>query len=78
MGNIDSKGYSRRRLTLLAGLIGGLGGNSPDLDHFIGVINQNQALWAVLHQPLVAFILLGGIIASIGGLVISLVLKRRR
>ena len=62
--------------SLLASLLGGIGGVSIDFDHFLNIISQGQIPWSLFHQPWVAVILLGGIITSGLGLYFTLVLRR--
>ena len=65
-----------RYLALLAWFIGGIAGSSPDSDHILSAITHGKIPWAFLHQPTVTLFFVGLAIASIGGLVVSLVLRR--
>ncbi len=65
-------------LALLAWFIGGIGGISIDFDHLLSAITEGGIPWAFLHQPITALVLVGCIVASLGGLVLPLVLRRLR
>jgi hypothetical protein len=70
----NKNGYNLWRLALLAWFIGGVGGVSIDIDHVLSTLTKGAVPWGFLHVPATAFILIGGAIASLGGLVFSLVL----
>ena len=75
MGNRD---FNYRRMwgvALLAWFVGGIGGISIDFDHILSTATEGAVPWAFLHQPITIGIFIGGVIASMGGLVISLVLR---
>ena len=76
MGNTNIKNRRVLLMALVAWFIGGIGGNSPDIDHFLSKVTGGAIPWAFLHCPLVALLLLGGVVASLGGLAISLVLRK--
>ena len=65
-----------RYLALLAWLIGGITGSGVDSDHILSAATKGAIPWAFLHQPVIALFFVGLGIASIGGLFISLVLKK--
>jgi hypothetical protein len=76
VGNRIINNLNLWRLALLAWLIGGIGGILVDSDHILSAATNGQIPWAFLHQPFTAYILLGCIVASVGGLVLSLVLRK--
>ena len=57
------------RLTLLVGLVGGIGGIIPDIGYLI-----SEEVASILHSPLIAVIVSGVAIALLGGLILTLVL----
>ena len=76
MGNTFIKGRGVLLVALVAWFIGGIGGNSPDIDHFLSKVTGNAIPWAFLHCSTTVIVLAGCVIASLGGLVISLVLRK--
>ena len=76
MGSIPENYCNLWRLALLAWFVGGIGGISIDIDHLLSAATQHSLPWNFLHVPATAFILAGCIIASLGGLVLSLVLTK--
>jgi len=66
------------KLALLAWLIGGLGGICVDADHILSTITKGTIPWAFLHQPIVVGVLIGCLVASLGGLLLSLFLKSNK
>ena len=78
MGYSNKNSLIFRKPTLSAWLSGGFGGISPDLDHILSAATAGAVSWSFLHQPYITFILIGCVIASLGGLVLSLVLRRNR
>ena len=76
MGYSNKNSYSTWRLTLLAGVSGGAGGLLVDADHILSAITKSAVSWNFLHQPYITFILIGCVVASMGGLVLSLVLGK--
>jgi hypothetical protein len=78
MGNRDKRPYGMWRLALLAWLIGGIGGISIDIDHILSAATEGAVPWAFLHCSTTAIVLIGGVIASLGGLLFSLVLNLKQ
>lgn len=76
MGYTDKRYCFLWKLALLAWLVGGLGGISIDTDHILSAATGGQIPWDFLHCPATAFVLIGCVIASVGGLVLSLVLSK--
>ena len=75
MGIIKSI-HLERYLALLAWFIGGIAGISPDTDHILSAIAKDKIPWDFLHQPPITLLFVGLAFTSLGGLVISLVLRR--
>ncbi len=73
----NKNGHSLWMLALLAWFIGGIGGVSIDIDRVLSAITQDSLPWRFLHIPITAFILAGCVVASLGGLVYSLVLTKK-
>ncbi len=78
MGYSNKNSYSIWRITLLAGIVGGFGGLLVDADHILSAATEGATPWSFLHQPIVVIVLIGCVIASLGGLVLSLVLRSKR
>ena len=76
MGNVNKRYCYLWKFALLAGFAGGIGGVSVDIDHILSAITGGKIPWSFLHQPVIAMFLVGGIFASLGGLLLSLVLRR--
>ena len=76
MGNTNKNFGLLWRIALCLGL-GGIGGIIVDFDH---ILNKATGIveWGEFHILAVFLFLLGMFVASIGGLFLSLVLRRKR
>jgi len=77
MGIGNNNTHKMRRVALIVGLCGGIGGMLVDADHILSAITKGQIPWAFLHQHITIVILIGCVIASLGGLLLSLVLRSK-
>ena len=75
MGNTNKNSSLLWKLTFFAGIFGGVGGVLVDFDH---ILNAATGIveWAEFHTLAVFLFLLGMFVASIGGLFLSLVLRK--
>ncbi len=84
MGYTDKNTHQLWKLAFFAGLCGGIGGISIDLDHILNMATGGMVPWTMFHAPVVALAIAilcsGCFVALIGGLLSSLVLdlKQRR
>ena len=74
MGYSNKNSYNKWRLTLLAGIFGGVGGVLVDADHILSAITGGAIPWVFLHTTLVTLVLLGCSLTLIVGLYFTLVL----
>jgi len=78
MGNTNKHTCLLWRITLLVGLCGGIGGISIDADHILSAATDGTIPWAFLHQPITVIVLIGCVVASMAGLLLSLFLKEQK
>jgi len=76
VGNTNKHTCLLWRITLLVGLCGGVGGISIDADHILSAATNGKIPWDFLHQPITVVFLIGCVVASMAGLLLSLVLRR--
>ncbi len=74
MDSTDKNNHRIWKLALLAWFIGGIGGISVDFDSMLSMATKGATPWNFLHSTFVTGILIGCVVASLGGLVLSLVL----
>jgi len=75
VGNTSRRHPLLWRTALLAGLSGGIGGLVVDFDHILNV-TTGIVRWSEFHTVAVFLFLCGLFIASLGGLLLTLVLRR--